>query len=70
MAGYSNKTWTCPFFTWDERLAVHCEGGHIIFRDREEAVEYINRHCGCMDGWKDCTLARSKLRFYERTDDT
>ena len=22
MAGYSHKTWACPFFRWDERLCV------------------------------------------------
>ena len=36
--GYSNKTFACPFFTWDERLAVHCEGGRVTFPDKEAAL--------------------------------
>lgn len=67
--GYSNKTWACPFFKWDERLRVHCEGGTISFRDRQEAAEYIDRHCACVDGWKKCSLARSLLGYYERQEE-
>lgn len=56
MAGYSHKKWACPFFTWDEKFKVHCEGGCMKFRDRKEA------------GWKDCTVAQSVENYYERTE--
>ena len=42
--GYSSKTFVCPFFKWDERLRVHCEGGCLSFHDRPEAEDYIDRH--------------------------
>ncbi len=64
--GYSNKTFACPFFKWDERLCVHCEGGVVRFRDRREAMEYIDRYCASVDGWEKCSLARSLLGYYER----
>ena len=66
--GYSNKTFVCPFFGWDERLCVHCEGGRLNFRDREAAVDYIDRHCACLGGWQECSLAAALLRQYEKED--
>lgn len=42
MAGYSHKTWACPFFHWDERLCVRCEGGCMSFPDREALAEYAD----------------------------
>ncbi len=68
MAGYSHKTWACPFFKWDERLSVRCEGGCVRFRDREQAAEYQNGYCASLDGWKNCTVAASAVRYYERTE--
>ena len=66
MAGYSHKTWSCPFFVWDERFAVHCEGGRLRFPDREAINEYADRFCAGDMGWKNCTVARNLLLFYER----
>lgn len=67
--GYSSKTWTCPFLKWDERLKVHCEGGCCVaFCDREAYTEYTDRYCASLQGWKDCSVAASLLRYYERTE--
>lgn len=66
--GYSNKTFACPFFKWDERLCVHCEGGRPTFPDRAAATEYIDRYCADVNGWRDCSIAKTLLRYYERTD--
>lgn len=41
--GYSHRTWACPFYRWDERCKVHCEGGCVAFPDREAAAEYARR---------------------------
>ena len=76
MAGYSHQTWSCPFFTWDERLAVHCEGGRIRFPDWDARQAYTGQYCACeglltgfnANGWKRCTVARNLLRYYERTE--
>ena len=59
MAGYSHKTWACPFFRWDERLCVRCEGGCMNFPDREAAN---------LQDWKSCTVAANLLKYYERTE--
>lgn len=66
--GYSNKTFACPFFKWDERLCVHCEGGRVTFPGKEAALEYIDRYCAAAQGWQACTVASTLLRYYERTD--
>lgn len=69
MAGYSHKKFACPFFTWDEKFKVHCEGGCVKFRDRKEAGEYQDRYCASVTGWKDCTVAKSVENYYERTEE-
>ena len=62
--GYSNKTWQCPFFRWDERLCVHCEGGKVEFPDMK-----VRDYCADNPGWKKCTIASFLERFYEREED-
>lgn len=66
--GYSNKTWACPFFKWDERQSVHCEGGRISFPDQQAAGEYTGKFCADLNGWERCPIAATLLRYYERTE--
>lgn len=68
MAGYSHKTWACPFFHWDERLCVRCEGGCMSFPDRETLAEYADRYCANLQDWESCTVAANLLKYYERTE--
>lgn len=63
--GYSNRTWVCPFYKWDERLCVHCEGGKIRFPDRISLNEFVRLYCGTAN-WKTCSVAENLLRYYER----
>lgn len=65
MAGYSHKTWTCPFFTFDEPRRVHCEAGRIGFPDRPTANGYMNRFCAGGNGWQKCSLACALVEYYE-----
>ena len=67
MGCYSHRAWACPFFTWDERLCIHCEGGVVKFKDREAIVGYIDQHCACGVGWKECSIAIYLNSYYERT---
>lgn len=62
----TSKTFLCPFYTWDEKTKVHCEGGRMSFKDRESAKEYIDRYCA--GDWRRCTVAAALLRYYERTE--
>lgn len=63
--GYSNLSWQCPFFKWDEPCRIHCEGGRQVFPDRVTARRYAGRYCANMPGWKACSLADSLLDYYE-----
>ena len=67
--GWSNRTWTCPFFGWDDRTCVHCEGGRMDFPDRKAAAEYADRYCAHKSGWRECSVAASLLGYYERSTD-
>lgn len=61
------KTWACPFFSWEERLCVHCEGARVKFRDREARKEYIDRYCASVPGWINCSFADHLNNQYERS---
>ena len=65
---YSKRLWACPFFRWDEREQIHCEGGVVSFPDRESCAGYAGKYCGSVQGWKDCTIAKSMADYYERTE--
>ena len=65
--GYSNRTFFCPFFRWDERLGVHGECGRIMMPDRKAAVAFQERACASQEGWKGCPAAVALLDYYERT---
>ncbi|MCD7927348.1 MAG: hypothetical protein LUF80_00560 [Oscillospiraceae bacterium] len=60
-------SWRCPFYLWSDRLEVHCEGKcRIGFGDGQEAREYLREYCA--GEWERCTVARSKLQYYERQE--
>lgn len=66
--GYSGRVWACPFFQWDERRGIHCEGGGVSFEDRETFGRYATRHCCDVDGWDKCSLAQALVERYERRE--
>lgn len=63
------KTWCCPFFRWEDRLRVNCEGGRVCFHDGEERRLYINRFCACVPGWEGCSIAQGLQQYYERLEE-
>lgn len=64
---YWHKRWQCPFFRWDERLVVGCEGGKLRFPDKAAALAYMEQHCATQ-GWKQCSVAIALLAYYEREE--
>lgn len=68
---YWHKRWACPFFRWDQRRRVACEGRcGVVMADREEAAAYMERYCASLNGWERCALARALLGRYERREAT
>ncbi len=64
-SGYSGRRFECPFFKWDERAKIHCEGG-IIALPRAEFTTFVERYCASLEGWKGCPMARALNRYYEK----
>ena len=56
-----------PVYVMDSRRKVCCEGGCLImFGDDQEAKDYLRAYCA--GEWERCTVARSKLQYYERQE--
>lgn len=66
--GYSGRNWQCPFFRWDEREGLHCEGGCVRFRSKETYSGYTKQFCCRTDGWEKCTLAKALIGQYEEEE--
>ena len=64
------RTWTCPFFLWEQKLAIHCEGGQIRFVDHAERLGYITEYCASVKGWQNCSIAQQISKRYEDEDQT
>lgn len=63
------KTYECPFWRWEKRLCVNCEGGRIEFVDEQAREDYIGRYCASVEGWEACSIAQHLERVYERKTD-
>lgn len=66
--GYSNRVWACPYFRWDEKTAVHCEGGVVRLPDQESLIAYAEAMCGSVDHWSRCSVARALTQWYEEKE--
>lgn len=64
-SGYSTRRWECPFFRWDERRCIHCEGGRMHMQDLESYRRYVRTYCDNSGGWENCTMARSLMDYYD-----
>ena len=67
--GYSHIYWSCPFFKWDEKCSVHCEGGKLTFNSYESLSRYAERHCANAKDWEACTVAAALVEEYEREEE-
>lgn len=63
--GYSGRRFQCPFFRWDERKKVHCEGG-VLALPVPELRRYMDSYCANMPGWKSCPIAKGLEEYYDR----
>ena len=57
----------CPYFSWEDKLTLHCEMGVQEFPDRQARDEYVTAYCGDPLKYHRCTLAQTLGEFYERT---
>ncbi len=69
MGSYSHKYWSCPFFKWDEKCSIHCEGGVLKFNDYDRLSEYADRYCTDAKLWHKCTVAAALEDEYNREEE-
>lgn len=62
------KTYCCPFYRWEEKRCVHCEGGTVQLPDKAAQDAYINRFCSSNPAWQNCPIAEELLNYYERNE--
>lgn len=62
-----SEIYCCPFFHWDAKECVQCEGCKVRHetREREFVDAYVHEYCADLNGWRRCTVARMLLRRYE-----
>lgn len=61
------RTWQCPFYVRHSGAKVYCEGGcQIALPDRQSSDEFFDKYCAHIQGWKECSVAESKLDYYDR----
>ncbi len=63
-----HKTWTCPFFLWDGKKEISCEGGRICFHTSHSANDYMNAYCAGGNNWQQCTVAKALLKYYDEEE--
>jgi len=66
MAGYTHKTWSCPYFIWDDKRMIKCEGGRLRFPDFATCSGFAENYCASLsgNGWKNCCIARTVSLWY------
>lgn len=70
MSGYTNKTWICPFYKRDEKMAMVCEGNvRVAFDIKSDLMEYQKNYCGSFDYFK-CPIAERILKEYGQEQET
>lgn len=66
---YSRRTWCCPYYRYDEKFVVHCEGGSMFkLRDREIFADHADRYCGNAKDWTKCPTADALTKLYEKRE--
>ena len=64
---YWHFNFICPYFIWDEKQRIGCEGKHILkFDTGNDARRYMKEYCA---GWKwhKCPHADQMNKFYEES---
>lgn len=65
MGLYRKRMWACPYFRYDEKACVTCEGGSKIrMPDIDSYIDYIERYCTSVNGWQKCSVAKNITDYY------
>lgn len=62
------RAYQCPFFKWEGKREIHCEGGDLRFLDGLAMREYIDEYCALNPEWQGCSLAGNIAEAYKRKE--
>ena len=60
---YWHKLFECPFYKWNEKRTIGCEGGRITIESKVAFLEFMET---CETKWKSCPIARALMNDAER----
>lgn len=59
-------SWWCPFFYYDTKEYIACEGGtRVRFESNEQLQEYAHKYCATPNGCYGCSIALTLFAKYE-----
>lgn len=62
---YWHRFCICPYYSYDEKLAVHCEAGKIKFKGDVAITDYMDKYCASYE-YEKCSLAKFLEEYYRR----
>ena len=65
---YTNRYWICPFFHWDEKGAIHCEGGSVVRLPQIHLYGFAEDYCASF-GYRECSIYQAIEKTYEEEKD-
>lgn len=60
---YWHKPFECPFYLWNEKRTIGCEGGKIHIESKLAFMEFMET---CETKWKSCPIAQALINDEER----
>lgn len=60
------KVYCCPFWRWEDKNMIRCEGGRANFQSAEHRELFINTYCASVRGWENCSIAKVLNEMYEK----
>lgn len=69
MAKWDQRIYHCPFFERRVPCGVRCGGHVLILPDDRASADLARDYCGNEVRWRECSIARTLEKFYEREGD-
>jgi len=58
--------YVCPYWDWEKKLNMHCQMAVMKFPDQKTREVYIRKYCTCVEGWENCSIAKTLNERYEK----
>ena len=69
-SSYWHYNFACPFYDFDTRERIGCEGGIVVeMPDRRDLKQIMREYCCDVNRWEECPIAKIIVKKYEQEDD-